>query len=458
MYYRDTKHQNMSRMDIDFLRYFCYNHKVQYICSEVFTININKSNEIKYYIANPLHSCGLALVGTGSIIQGFLLKSGVSDKNVAFFVSAMLVVQMAAMTIMSGAVENMKKMIKVSAALALFQIPLLGLLAYFSFEGAVTNAPTLKLPFLGEFSAVYFAIFGASVLAAVFYGLHGVLSYKLPYKIMDIKEYGRILGVSGVFLGLCSTVFSYIISFFTNTDRFDYFGVMRIFFIVGIIFFVLSFFVASSYRELPKAVTDKKQNEKINIFKYKPFYILLAPNLLRGFHTGVWGVIMVIGCSSGIIDGQQGAFLSVLLQLALMIGCFIYSRISGRVEDGKLIFVSSLLTAVCAPFMLMGGSSTVFFAIYLIVSLFKNFIDYGVPTAVTKIVDYRCIGQYSAWRMVLHTLGTALGGIAVPYMMDFFGAFATLVIAGVFQALSGFVYYWYTNIYVKKNPEHRITR
>ncbi len=427
------------------------------MCSEVLTININKSNEIKYYIANPLFSCGFALVGTGSIIQGFLLKSGVTEKNVAFFVSAMLVVQMAAMTLTSGAIENMKKMIKVSAALSLAFLPLLGLLAYFSYDGAVTNAPTMTLPVVGEISTVYFTIFAVSVLASVFYGVHGVLSYKLPYKIMDIKEYGRILGVSGVFLGLCSTLFSWVIAYFTGSEeKFDYFGVMRIFFIVGMVFFIVNILVASSYKEVATAISDKGNNEKINIFKYKPFYILLAPNLLRGFHTGVWGVIMVIGNSSGIIDGGQGAFLSVLLQLALMVGCFIYARISGKVEHGLLIFISSILTAVLAPFMLTGKNPTVFFMIYLIVSLFKNFIDYGVPTAVTKIVDYRCIGQYSAWRMVLHTLGTALGGIAVPYMLDIFGAFITLAVAGAFQAISGFVYYWYTNFYVKKHPDIKI--
>ena len=80
----------------------------------------------------------------------------------------------------------------------------------------------------------------------------------------------------------------------------------------------------------------------------------------------------------------------------------------------------------------------------------ESCIDYGVPTAITKIVDYRCIGQYSAWRMVLHTLGTALGGIAVPYLMSALGAVGTLILAGALQAMSGAVYYWYTNFYMKK--------
>lgn len=405
----------------------------------VHIITTNKLNEIKYYIANPLHSCGFALVGTGSIIQGFLLKSGVTDKNVAFFVSAMLVAQMLSMTIFSGAVENMKNMIKISAVIPLFHIPLLCSMIYFCANHA---SP----------SVVFTVVFAVGILASLFYGLHGVLSYKIPYKIMDIKEYGRILGVSGVFLGLVSTLFSFVISYFTKSERYDYFNVMTVFFAVGIVMFILNTIVAFTYSEVgSEAAKTDTVSKKINIFGYKPFYILLMPNLMRGFHTGVWGVIMVIGNRSGIIGGEQGAFLTVLLQGSLMVGCFIYSRISGKTEHGKLIFFSSILTAVLAPFMLAGKSSVVFFTVYLLVSLFKNFIDYGVPTAITQIVDYRCIGQYSAWRMVLHTLGTALGGIAVPYMLDIFGALTTLIIAGAFQVISGFVYYWYMKILAKKN-------
>jgi len=375
----------------------------------------------------------------------------VSKENVTAFVSAMLVIQMLAMTMCSGAIENMKGMIKVSAILPLFHLPLMGTLMYFCISETTPDN-------------VFRWVFLTGAVAAVFYGIHGVLSYKLPYKIMDIKEYGRILGMSGIFLGLCSTVFSWVISAFTSSKNNDYFFVMLLFFAVGVIMFILNAVVAYSFKELPDISQTGKKNAKINIFKYKPFYILLVPNILRGFHTGVWGVILVIGNSCGIVDGKKGAVLTVLLQLALMIGCFIYARIANKAEDGKLIFFSSIATAVLAPFMLVGKNQFVFFTIYLAVSLVKNFIDYGVPTAVTKIVDYRCIGQYSAWRMVLHTLGTAIGGMAVtgiginvfslkitiPGLMDTFGAYGTLIIAGAFQVISGFVYYIYTNVYMKK--------
>lgn len=343
---------------------------------------------------------------------------------------------MLAMIITSGAVESMKKMIFVSAFLPLFHIPLLAALVYFSSPGQ--NADT-----------VYYVTFAASAFAAVFYGIHGVLSYKLPYKIMDIKEYGRILGISGIFLGLFSTVFSFIISYFTNPEHFDYFRSMRVFFLVGILLFVLNFFVAASFKEIPNVTESSKKDKKINIFKYKPFYVLLVPNLLRGFHTGIWGVILVIGNNSGIVDGKKGALLTVLLQLALMIGCFVYSKISNKIADGKLIFISSIAVAVITPFMVVGKNSAVFLTIYLVVSIIKNFIDYGVPTAVTKIADYRCIGQYSAWRMVLHTLGTALGGIAVTGMISLMGTVMTLVAAGLCQALSGAVYWAYMRNFKK---------
>lgn len=383
-----------------------------------------------------MHSCGIALVGTGSIIQGFLLKTGVSEENVTLFVSISLIVQMVVMTLTSKAVENMRNMIRVSAMLPLLHLPLLAALIFFCNKSA-------------EPSVIYGVILGTGLIGAAAYGLHGVLSYKLPYKIMDIKEYGRILGISGVFLGLASTLFSFIITYFTS-GKYDYFGVMTVFFALGIVLFLLNLAVANSYTEIEDYSKGNNTDEKINIFRYKPFYILLAPNLFRGFHTGVWAVILVIGSSSGIIGGESGALLSGLLQLALMIGCFIYSRIATKIDDGVLIFAASLATAIGAPLMLVGRNATVFFGVYLLVSLFKNFIDYGVPTAITKIVDYRCIGQYSAWRMVLHTLGTALGGIAVPYLMSALGAVGTLIFAGALQAMSGAVYYWYTNFYMKK--------
>ena len=152
-------------------------------------------------------------------------------------------------------------------------------------------------------------------------------------------------------------------------------------------------------------------------------------------------MLTVIGYSAGILDKSSAATFAVILQVAAMAGCFIYAFIAQKINDGKLIFLSSIAVAVLTPFMMVGKSKIVFFTVFFFANIAFNFIAYGVPTAVTKIVHYNCIGQYSAWRMVIHTLGVAVGGVAVTYLMELFGIYVTLIIAGACQVVSGAAYY-----------------
>ena len=93
------------------------------------------------------------------------------------------------------------------------------------------------------------------------------------------------------------------------------------------------------------------------------------------------------------------------------------------------------------PLLIAGKSAVSFFAVYFILNIVLNFVNYGVPVAVTKMVDYRYIGQYSAWRMLLHTFGTALGSGCTTFLLNFIGGFATLALAGICQLVSSVAYY-----------------
>ena len=56
-------------------------------------------------------------------------------------------------------------------------------------------------------------------------------------------------------------------------------------------------------------------------------------------------------------------------------------------------------------------------------------------------VDYNCLGQFTAWRMGIYTLGTAIGGVCVPLLLDLVGGFNTLLIAGITMLVCGVGYY-----------------
>ena len=68
-------------------------------------------------------------------------------------------------------------------------------------------------------------------------------------------------------------------------------------------------------------------------------------------------------------------------------------------------------------------------------------VAYGVPVLVANRIDYRCLGQYTAWRMGLFTLGVALGGACVPALLQWIGPTGTLIVCGVTLLPCGIGYY-----------------
>ena len=91
--------------------------------------------------------------------------------------------------------------------------------------------------------------------------------------------------------------------------------------------------------------------------------------------------------------------------------------------------------------MLLGNSQKMFLIVYFTVYLFYNFVNYAVPVLVARNIDYGCIGQYSAWRMALHTVGTAIGSALVPVLHQIIGGVVCLIVCGVLLLICGVCYY-----------------
>ena len=76
------------------------------------------SNNLKYLSVGLLTSVANLFL-SGSILQSFMLKNGISEKNVAFFMSALQIVQVSVMLCMSPVVDRIKRIIKVNASVNL---------------------------------------------------------------------------------------------------------------------------------------------------------------------------------------------------------------------------------------------------------------------------------------------------------------------------------------------------
>ena len=391
-----------------------------------------KGNYSKYLIISTLYNTALIFF-TGSVIQGFMLECGISEENVSFFVSAMQMVQAVIMLLMSGYIENTKRIIKIYAASVILQLILPTVLVIFALKSDIGVNP------------IFYTLLGIGGITSIMQGVYSILSYKVPYHVIDMNNYGKIIGIAGILNCILSAVASLLLS--VSIAGRDYFKSVSWFFAASSIAIAIAGIVAFTYKEkIPER--EKSEKKKINLLLYRPFSLLIVPNVLRGLSAGIFGVAAVIGVSFKIIDGTMSGTLTFLAQLGMLVGNFLYLRLNKKISDEKTILLTSIIYAIFLPMLILRKATNVFFVVYLILNIALIPINIGVPVAVTKIVSYNCIGQYSAWRMLIHTAGVSLGGFLSVYMIKWMGGFYTLLIAGLCQLISGIGYY----IIMKKLP------
>ena len=398
----------------------------------------NYNNNLKYLMRGVLYSVP-SLFMTGSIIQAFMLENGVSEKSVAFYVSVLQIVQVAVMLVASSFVDRLKNIIKIKGFIFLFQVSYAVLLAVISLVSGMSADYKYSLILIG------------GIIINLIQAINNIIAYKVPFQIMNINDYGHLNGKIGIVSGILGAAVSALLSYLTS--HFNYNGVMFIMYIISAIFLVATGLVVLSYKPLSFVNEEAKKEEKkdINIFKYKPFYILFIPNLLRGFASGIFGTAMAVAYYVGIAEKSSGSTLALVLQIATLVSSYLFTVLSKKKLDDSMILYASLIMALSMGLMLVGGNLTVFYICYCAASFFINIINNAVPTAVMRIVDYDHIGQYTTWRMLCHTLGGAVASAVVIGMIDIFGGILTLVISALCQLISGVVYYIYIQILKKQN-------
>lgn len=397
----------------------------------------NQNNNLKYLMRGMLYSVPTLLM-TGSIIQAFMLENGVSEKQVTYYGSVLQIVQVSVMLIASTFVDRLRNIIKIKGFIFLFQVSYAVLLAIICVASGLSADYKYSLILIG------------GIVINLILAINNIIAYKVPFQIMNINDYGHLNGKIGILSGVLGASVSALLSYLTSL--FNYNGVMFVMYIISALFLIATGLVVLSYKPINNFENDKKEKKKdINIFKYKPFYILFIPNLLRGFAAGVFGTAMAVAYYVGIAEKSSGSTLALVLQVATLISSYIFTILSKKKLDDSMILYSSIIMALSMGLMLVGGNLTVFYISYCVASFFINIINNAVPTAVMRIVDYDHIGQYTTWRMLCHTLGGAVASAVVIGMIEIFGGILTLVISALCQLISGVVYYIYIQILKKQN-------
>ena len=393
------------------------------------TANIAKTNNFIYGLNVVLYNHAALTLITGSVLQSFMLESGISEQQVASFVSVLQIVQAIIMLFCSGLIDRMKSLIKMTALMQLSTLPMYIVLVAFSIW---SDTPVdLK----------YWCIMLIGIAVNIMISMNSITSYKLPFHIMDMRSYGRIIAFSGAAGSLCGMLISLSMTY--SLARWDYFNVMGIIFAAGGISTILASFFMFRMKEIGSLPKNKNNGPRKNLFLYRPFYLLLIPNLLRGIGTGILGLAVMIGYYYDILDSATSSYLVVVTNIASVAGNYAFGLLAkneGK-REGILLVVSTTFLAILLPFMLVGKNLWIFLGVYALIYFLSLFMSNAVPVMVLRIVDYDTVGQYTAWRMMIHTSGTAIAGFICIPMLELFGGILTLAIAGMMMLICAVSYY-----------------
>ena len=384
------------------------------------------SNIKKYCIFTTIYNVGFTFC-TGAIMQTFLLQAGFLAEQVYILNSLMQIMQVAMMlvlTFLSGKIKRVKAVTSIS------YLSLIALAAVF-LMGAI-NPELIKHGFV-------IAVFIVAGVSYVGVGLHTILSYCLPYYTIDMKDYGKMTGISTAIAGGASFLVSLAYSLLLS--KLPYMKTTAVFFVIAIVCFIVSSIVCASMRE-KTAEMDKSQEkgDVIAVFKNKNTYVLLIPNFVRGLSVGIFNVIATIAISMSILNETTSSYVNVILQIATFAGNMFFAFAYKKLSAKNLLLLATLGVCVSFPICLEFGIVG-FFCCFAVASFFRFVIDTAIPVLITEIIPQEQIGPYTSIRMLIFTGAQAVATLLVTPLKNAIGYTGVLIFATVMLFICGATYY-----------------
>lgn len=375
-------------------------------------------NKIKAIIAYTARTVAL-ICATGTLMQTFLASLGFESSQI-YMHSTLLQAANVLTIILASNWANNGSPIKRSA----FTTIPIGLLFLCYIPIAIANQAT---------PTSYALLIAIGVVQQIAYGFFTVCEYKTPYYIYKADEYGMMLSVCGIISSVFSLLMGYVIAYLTA--RFPFVEIMKFAFAISAVLMMIAF--VAIYFEKSLRIEEKtedssapKEKIRVNLMKTSIFTSLIHANLLRGFATGVIGVLAAVALDLGHNEALTASMVSAQ-SLASLAACAFFALVSKKISERALVIGGSLLVGMI-PLLLI-SSSSLFLMVYTVIMVGRTLIDYGVPSMLLKVVPVEIAGPYHAWRMVLQNAGmliaTTLAAVTpIPYL---------LTAAAVFQLISG---------------------
>ena len=203
--------------------------------------------------------------------------------------------------------------------------------------------------------AVFAVVLGSTLTQTFFVAIRTIFDYKLPYLIIDMRLYNRLISVNGIISGLCGIGAGALLS--ALLGRFPYGTVMLAGFAAAIVLTAGSALFNRSLRivnpGLQKDAAERPPSA-LSVVRMPIFRRFALSNLLRGLSMGLLSVAALFALDSGFSDGQT-AVLVTALSVANIAGSFAFALLTRRLSSRFLCFAASLVMLLL-PLMTLAGA------------------------------------------------------------------------------------------------------
>ena len=382
-------------------------------------MKIEAKNNILFTVMGILRTVSLQCA-SGPLIQTLLAILGFNTKYIYIFSTVLQAASVLTIVIFSRFADKGNIFKRAGISLCL---------------NGITFLFFMPLCFVKSASPVIFILFvGISVVQSITLGLETVCEYKLPYFIINVKNYGAIASVSGISSSVITLIMGAVVSAASKTMAYK--KIMLIGFSVSAVMVIISGLCTLKLKNISGKTTEIKKENKLSLLKMfkEPVFIKLLPaNIFRGFGMGVTAVMPTIALDLGFDETVTSAMVSVQAA-AVLISSAVFGWLSLKIFPTNFVFLGSLLF-LTLPLLLI-KNPLVFLVIYAIVFFGRNLIDYGVPSMLVYIVPAEISGPYNAWRLVITNTSTVVGTAVAAILPVTFLLVFTLIL----QLVSGFLY------------------
>lgn len=392
---------------------------------------------ISAYIGMDTLSGMTLLLSTGALWQGLLLHYGLNSAQVGILTSAASIVQAVAMFLNIYITDRVRNPMR---TMTLCNLPVIFFFALMT-----------VLCFIGKTAFVFPLLMGAVILYNFFHGLRGIISYKIPFLVFHMKNYGRITAITGVFINIFTTLASMGIP--VILQFWDYARGMQLLFACGILASIGKTVLNAALRPLPDAPASTQTSSGTaplaSLLKEKSVRALFLPNFLRGISMGIVGSIALIAAHDYTQDSGELAMLVSAGTVASILGNVLFTVFAKAQMVKTLCLISSIGLCIFSAVLIFPGNWVLFLVIYLLLYICYTIVNSTVPVLVAQFIPYEIIGSYSSLRMMITTAGTAVSSMIVGVLMEHAATGSStytiilLLLCGLTQLYSGLAYYRY---------------